>query len=299
MTTRVCIIGAGVSGLRCATVLLENGFDVTILEARNRIGGRVAQSDEMGPLPVDIGANWVHSTDGNPIVNFARSTNTSLHLWKENTLIVDTQGELVESTRANNALKTVWKILEKAIEYSNSLSEQIDASLSLYDFFAEQCKSLAEEGLISQGDIDLVLRMSEMWGAYVGTRVEMQSLKYFFLEDCIDEDDYFIPSNYMDILNAIAARPLKDADVRLNTAVLSIDALSGDGQSPGKIQVTTSSVDDQAFDYVIVTTPLGWLKDHKKAIRPLSDRVSQAIDSISVGNLEKVSQVATHDLRIA
>ena len=41
MAPHICIIGAGVSGLRCATVLLANSFDVTIIEARNRIGGRV------------------------------------------------------------------------------------------------------------------------------------------------------------------------------------------------------------------------------------------------------------------
>jgi len=37
----VCIVGAGISGLRCADVLLSHGFQVTILEARQRIGGRV------------------------------------------------------------------------------------------------------------------------------------------------------------------------------------------------------------------------------------------------------------------
>jgi phytoene dehydrogenase-like protein len=38
----VGIVGAGISGLRCAEVLLKNGFQVTILEARDRIGGRVS-----------------------------------------------------------------------------------------------------------------------------------------------------------------------------------------------------------------------------------------------------------------
>jgi NADPH-dependent 2,4-dienoyl-CoA reductase/sulfur reductase-like enzyme len=37
----VCIVGAGVSGLRCAQVLSEKGLKVTILEGRDRIGGRV------------------------------------------------------------------------------------------------------------------------------------------------------------------------------------------------------------------------------------------------------------------
>ncbi len=39
----VGVIGAGVSGLRCADVLLSHGFRVTILEARSRIGGRVSR----------------------------------------------------------------------------------------------------------------------------------------------------------------------------------------------------------------------------------------------------------------
>lgn len=39
---KVCIVGAGVAGLRCADVLLKQGAKVTILEARNRVGGRVS-----------------------------------------------------------------------------------------------------------------------------------------------------------------------------------------------------------------------------------------------------------------
>ncbi len=40
-TPHICIVGGGIAGLRCATVLHESGMRVTILEARNRIGGRV------------------------------------------------------------------------------------------------------------------------------------------------------------------------------------------------------------------------------------------------------------------
>lgn len=41
----VCVVGAGVAGLRCADVLSKSNIKVTLLEARNRIGGRVGASE--------------------------------------------------------------------------------------------------------------------------------------------------------------------------------------------------------------------------------------------------------------
>lgn len=38
----ICVVGAGVAGLRCADILLQHGVRVTILEGRYRIGGRVS-----------------------------------------------------------------------------------------------------------------------------------------------------------------------------------------------------------------------------------------------------------------
>ena len=37
----VCIIGAGITGLRCADILTQHNIRVTILEGRDRVGGRV------------------------------------------------------------------------------------------------------------------------------------------------------------------------------------------------------------------------------------------------------------------
>ena len=93
---------------------------------------------------------------------------------------------MVAPVEAGNALRQVWEILEEAIEHSTKDSASIQSASSLYDFFQEKCSHAFERSEMTERDVELVLDMSQMWGAYVGDRVEAQSLKYFYLEDCID-----------------------------------------------------------------------------------------------------------------
>ncbi|EPE33393.1 FAD/NAD(P)-binding protein [Glarea lozoyensis ATCC 20868] len=284
MARRVCIIGAGISGLRCAAVLLENSYDVTIIEARDRIGGRIMQK-KMGSLEVDTGANWVHKGDDNPIIKLAKETDTPLHQWTENTLLVDSDGNLVNSDQANEALSRVWGVFEKAMEFSTTNSSNVDSSTSLYDFFTDECEKMSSSGNWNEYEKGLVLGMAEMWGAYVGDGVRRQSLKFFFLEDCIESDDYFIPSNYKKIMSKVSEIPLARAKLRLGTVMTSVEA--GENEQ-GRVCVKTSKGTSEFYDEVVITTPLGWLKKNKETIKPLAPRISKAIDSISYGRLEKV-----------
>lgn len=54
---RLIILGAGLTGLTLA-YLLRGQFAVTILEARNRIGGRILTNRKAGSAPVEMGATW-------------------------------------------------------------------------------------------------------------------------------------------------------------------------------------------------------------------------------------------------
>ena len=53
---RVIVIGAGVSGLAAAKDLSAQGVEVVVLEARDRIGGRVQTDHSLG-APVDLGGS--------------------------------------------------------------------------------------------------------------------------------------------------------------------------------------------------------------------------------------------------
>src|SRR6266567_924111 len=57
----VLIIGAGVAGLAAAADLTRAGLHVTILEARDRIGGRIyTRHDPLCPVPIELGAEFIH-----------------------------------------------------------------------------------------------------------------------------------------------------------------------------------------------------------------------------------------------
>src|SRR5436190_8569853 len=57
----VLVIGAGVAGLAAARLLRDRGHEVAILEARDRIGGRIHTVRARGwPVPVEAGAEFVH-----------------------------------------------------------------------------------------------------------------------------------------------------------------------------------------------------------------------------------------------
>ena len=57
----VAVVGAGVAGLAAARELRRRGLTVVVLEARDRIGGRIfTLRDPRLPLPVELGAEFVH-----------------------------------------------------------------------------------------------------------------------------------------------------------------------------------------------------------------------------------------------
>jgi monoamine oxidase len=71
ITKSVLIIGAGISGLAAAQKLKEKGLKVTILEAQDKMGGRLCTNRTL-EFPFDEGASWIHGINGNPITDLAQ-----------------------------------------------------------------------------------------------------------------------------------------------------------------------------------------------------------------------------------
>lgn len=75
---RVLVIGAGMAGLAAARDLVAAGQEVVVLEARQRLGGRVWTERDAAGTPIDLGAAWVHGQRGNPLTELARASGAPL-----------------------------------------------------------------------------------------------------------------------------------------------------------------------------------------------------------------------------
>jgi hypothetical protein len=261
---------------------------VTILEGRNRVGGRVNQV----LLPntkfsIDTGANWIHGTDHNPILDLAKQTGTATHSWGEKINDFDEDGKHILEKTAVEYNEIFWGIIADAFAHSHKNGPTISTQVSLYDFMeAKLLERFPAKDEKSELSRKTVLQIALMWGAFVGSTIKRQSLKYFWLEETIEGENLFCAGTYQKILERIAKPALEGAEIQFRTKATKIET---DEEKQGKVVVTTQDEKRLEFDDVVVTAPLGWLKKNERAFNPpLPPRLSKAIGSIGYGCLEKV-----------
>ncbi len=96
--------------------------------------------------------------------------------------VYDELGHLVDGKIATEHYDIMWCIIGDAFEYSRTNCASIPPEESLFDFFRTELL----ERKVDAASIRLVLQMAESWGDFVGEPIEKQSLKFFWLEECIE-----------------------------------------------------------------------------------------------------------------
>ena len=115
-------------------------------------------------------------------MELAQDTDSKLCSPRENTCVYDSNGVPMNDERALDGSTTLWRILSDAFKKSNENCSSIDPNITLKDYLKERLlTSTLDEGL--QQD---VLELAETWGAYNGDPFEKQSLKWVWLEECLD-----------------------------------------------------------------------------------------------------------------
>jgi len=119
----VIIIGAGPAGVAAATKLLENEFqNVTVLEAENRIGGRV-RSVKFGDAFVDLGAEWCHGQENNIVYEMVKDLNILQHTPSDRSFArFYSNGEQIDESIATDLDRVMSRDFETiAKEYNYTL----------------------------------------------------------------------------------------------------------------------------------------------------------------------------------
>ena len=101
---RVVVVGAGMAGLVAARLLHDSGCQVTVLEARGRLGGRTWTDDRLG-APLDLGGSWVHGVEGNPLALWCDKLGIPLIESSADRLLIDDRA--TERTRDGQRRRAV------------------------------------------------------------------------------------------------------------------------------------------------------------------------------------------------
>jgi polyamine oxidase len=313
---KVLVIGAGISGLSVAYRLKDSSFyDVEIVEARNRVGGRIFPHLLMdGKTRIDLGGQWVHeATLQNPIRNVMEE------LLLPNTLFVEEEDDTGKRNQRDNFIlygsdgiaiepkrrKQQENFLEAEISKikMNSLKDpsKVHNYLSMKDILDDLCSKNVE---YSNNSVDKEIQnaLSHYTECYEGGRISELSASLL----CQDElyqylggPDRVPNGTYHRLLQAILSsieegrnndNNNNNTKIRYNSVVSTLQYSNNlDPNNSNNIKLTLHCGTELYGDYCVCTLPLGVLQRGTVHFHPpLPNSKVKAINAMGMGILNKV-----------
>jgi monoamine oxidase len=267
---RIVVIGAGLAGLATAQELHRKGYEVIVVEARERIGGRIWTSTKWADMPLDFGATWIHRPQGNPLTDLANQINAErLTTLSERRVTYNTSGKPLseaEEARMDELRTQVFETLKKAQSKENDTSIR-QAIKPLIDQFTESLEAYRFINFILNGTIE---------HEYSGS-VENLSAHWYDSTKQFEGDDVLFAQGFRVIPDLLA----QGLQIELGQVVQEIQWQ----RSP--VRVITQKTEFTA-DHVVVTLPLGVLQAQKVRFSPeLPSAKQNAIAKLGMGVLNK------------
>lgn len=242
----VLVIGAGMAGLGAAAALKAQGVDVLLLEARQRIGGRVWSNADLG-MPLDLGASWIHGVTGNPLSALAREQGlVTARTDYENLLAHDADGAEVDDARHARIEARLADLTRQALARRRDLRRANQPDVSLQAAFNA---ALAGTRLTADERRELDYVVNTIIEHEYAADVAELSLLYYDAGQSFGGGDVLFPQGYGRIAEGLA-RGLR---IELGAVVQQVS------HGAGEVRVQTSRGIFRAGQ-VVVTLPLGVLR---------------------------------------
>ncbi len=282
MGEQVLVIGAGMAGIMAARTLHDDGYDVIVLEARDRLGGRTHTDNSLGNS-VDLGAAWIHGPDGNPLTPLAEQLGvTTGYTDFVNRSRTAVQAYTHDGTLLNMAEYARGQLLADAAFLKAKASVLYMPPAKTYSL-----KDLVEYGLPQPENMTETEKLGFYYWSVIRAEYNDASDWDLINWDLLANRYVKLPGGDL-LLHGGGYKVLVDhlaegLDVRLETAVSHITT------TPNQVHVQTSRGPFTAT-HVIITLPLGVLKSGSVQFDPpLPDAKQRAIERIGFGNYEKLA----------
>lgn len=279
---KILVIGAGMAGIMAARTLHDAGYDVTILEARDRLGGRTHTDSSLGAT-VDLGAAWIHGPDGNPLTPLAEQ----LGVGSGQTDFLNESGTAVQAYAADGTPLNMAEYTRGQLLADEAFLQAKASMLYLPPNKAHSLKDVVEHGLTQPEGMTATEKLGFYYWSVIRAEYNDASDWDLINWNLMANDYIKLPGGDL-LLHGGGYKVLIDylaegLDVRLETAVTHITT------TPEKVQIQTNHGDFSA-DRVIITLPLGVLKSGAVQFDPpLSENKKKAIQRIGFGNYEKLA----------
>lgn len=261
MADQIIIIGAGATGLLAASLLLKNGADVIVLEARNRTGGRIHTLDSFSQ-PVEAGAEFVH---GNLAI-------TKRLIKEAGTKSEKVKGKFYELRNGEYAKANYFN---KEIDEASTMLQKLSHDMPFADFVSKFLESSKYNDFREH-----LMRMVE---GYDGADPKLIST--FALRDewaaWDDQEDLRIEGGYRKIIDYLEQQ-VKEKNGRI---ILNCTAQQVNWRK-GEVTVTTNQGIFEG-EKILITVPLSVLQSESIRFEPRIETHMQACKKIGFGNVIK------------
>lgn len=267
---RIVVIGAGLAGLAAARELKWQGHEVIVVEARERIGGRVWTSSKWPDMPLDLGASWIHGVKGNPLTDLADAIKAKRLVTRYDRVIMyNTSGQeftTAEDRRMDALQEQVFSALEAA--------QDQDADTSIRQVIEPLLRQFSDSSEAHRL-INFILN-SEIEQEYSGS-IDQISAHWYDSGKEFSGDDALFAQGFR-VISEFLAKGLR---IERGQVVKEIQWQ----QSPVRV-VTQKS--EFVADHVVVTLPLGVLQAQRVRFSPDLPQAKQAaVAGLKMGVLNK------------